>query len=71
MPAWLFQANPDRFDVDAYLSRTREIVWTVNQRHLADQMRPGDALFMWRASGKTGQKAGVVAAGAIIYAIAK
>lgn len=50
MSCWLFQANPDRFDIDGYLAGGRsELSWTVNQR--AEQMALGDQVFIWRAVG--------------------
>ena len=52
---WIFQANPDQFDVDRYIQARREIVWTVRQHK--DHILSGDRVFIWRS----GTKAGVVA----------
>ena len=46
MAAWLFQGNPDRFDVDAYLRADRHVYWTV-ARHEND-IAVGDRVFLWR-----------------------
>ena len=47
MSAWMFQGNPDTFDLDKYLGRTHEIVWTVKQKHFREDMREGDKVFLW------------------------
>lgn len=66
MNYWIFQGNPDRFDIDTYLSRTSKIVWSVRQKNYAPKMLPGDEVFLWRASGKKKAVSGVVAFGHII-----
>ena len=64
MTAWIFQGNPDRFDMDGYLRLAQEraelIRWRVKQ-HPA-RVGIGDQVFLWRAhgSGKFGE-AGIVA----------
>ena len=67
MSNWIFQANPDIFDVDTYLERNEEILWSVRQVHFRDQIPPGDRVFIWRAQGKRFQNKvyGVVAEGTI------
>jgi hypothetical protein len=60
---WIFQANPDRFDIDEYLKRVRMITWMVRQSHLAPLMETGDRVFIWRAKGKSATAAGVIASG--------
>ena len=66
MTTWLFQGNPDVFDIDGYLRSTNPILWQVRQKHLAAKMAEGDRVFMWRAAGSSGALAGVVAAGYIL-----
>lgn len=61
MNYWIFQGNPDGFDVTTYLSDNDDIVWSVRQEHLADFMRPGDDVFLWHATGRKGAVSGVVA----------
>lgn len=58
--AWLFQANPDRFDVDGYLKEEKEIRWLARQR--AQDMKPGQTVFIWRNQGSESNAiAGVIA----------
>ncbi len=59
---WLFQGNPDRFDIDDYLSRYSRIYWSA-PRH-QKQLRVGDRCLLWRA----GPDAGAVAVGHIAEA---
>ena len=63
MRGWIFQGNPDYSDVDTYLRNHSEIVWAVNQEGYADEMAPGDEVFIWRAAGHSRAEAGVVAGG--------
>ena len=61
MATWIFQCNPDGFDVDRYLAFAAErIAWQVNQSW--NQISQGDQVFLWRAMGR-GQHgpAGIVA----------
>lgn len=66
MAKWLFQGNPDTFDIDGYLAAVKEITWTVKQRHLAQKMAVGDRVYLWRASGSENAVAGVVAEALIV-----
>jgi hypothetical protein len=59
--AWIFQANPDTFDLHAYLSRARRISWTARQ--LAERMQIGDRIYIWRAAGRAKGVSGIVASG--------
>jgi hypothetical protein len=61
MTSWIFQGNPDRFDIDAYLAFAPDrITWLVNQYRNAVQ--PGDQVFLWRARGNgSAGPAGIVA----------
>jgi len=52
MNHWIFQANPDKFDVDTYIERQGEILWSVRQTHFRGEMNPGDRVHIWRAQGK-------------------
>ncbi len=64
---WIFQGNPDSFDLDGYLASTGAILWTVRQRHHAPLMRPGDEVLIWRARGRDKKAvSGVVAHGEIV-----
>lgn len=61
MRTWIFQANPDTFDITAYLQSAETIYWTVQQAHLQQQMKEGDQVFLWRAAGTAGVPSGVIA----------
>jgi hypothetical protein len=63
MSAWIFQGNPDKFDMDEYLARTHEIQWTVSPESLSKHMRVGDKMFMWRAAGRGKAISGIIAVG--------
>ena len=66
MPSyWIFQGNPDRFDMTTYLTQQQSVVWTIGQKHLAPDMAPGDVVFFWRAAGARRSMAGVIARGVI------
>ena len=65
MNHWIFQGNPDSFDIDGYLEERSTILWTVRQRHLAESMQVSDEVFIWRSSGASGRIGGVVALGCI------
>jgi hypothetical protein len=58
---WLFQCNPDRFDIDGFLaSQPAETNWLVRQH--PKQIAPGDQVFIWRAIGSgSRQVSGIVA----------
>jgi len=58
---WIFQGNPDRFDVDDYLSRYPELVYWITPR-FASKISVGDRAYIWRS----GKNAGAVAVGAVI-----
>jgi hypothetical protein len=67
MGTWIFQANPDRFDIDAYLaSYPPHFVWLVTR--YANEMRPGDRVFFYRTGGEQRTGAGVIAEARIIEA---
>lgn len=65
MHHWIFQGNPDHFDIDTYLSRTSEISWSVRQKSLAPDMAVGDEIFLWRAAGIKKAISGIIAYGFI------
>src|SRR5262249_21254342 len=60
---WIFQGNPERFDLEGYLQVTKRPLWTVRQKHFAARMEPGDRVFLWRATGKTKAVSGIIASG--------
>ncbi|WP_129125950.1 MULTISPECIES: HNH endonuclease [Geomonas] len=69
MNHWIFQGNPDYFDIDTYIKNYDNVRWLVGQKHLADKMAPGDEVFFWRAAGKkSGKIPGIVAYGILTSA---
>ena len=61
MNYWIFQGNPDIFDITGYVAEINEIVWSIRQGYLAKHMKPGDEVFIWCAAGKKKNISGVVA----------
>jgi hypothetical protein len=60
MRTWIFQGNPDDFDIDSYLAaRPSQVVWLVT-RH-AGEIMPGDRVYLWRNQGQSKAVAGVIA----------
>jgi MoxR-like ATPase len=53
--SWIFQANPDIYDLSGALDELSEINWTVRQH--ADDIHAGDKVFLW----ESGPNAGVLA----------
>lgn len=60
MKTWIFQANPDEFDIDGYLAtRPARVAWLVTR--YASEMRLGDRVYLWRNQGKLKSISGVIA----------
>jgi hypothetical protein len=66
MKSWIFQGNPDVFDVDGYLRDRKDITWLVRQKHFKGEIRPGDDVYIWRADGFRKGSGGIVAKGVIL-----
>jgi hypothetical protein len=58
--SWIFQANPDIFDIDGAIRGLEEITWKVNR--YKDRVHAGDTAYFWRS----GENAGIVALGKIL-----
>ena len=58
---WVFQDNPNRFDIDDYLSRYPELIYWRTPRYTAD-IAVGDRAFIWRA----GNNSGAIAIGTVV-----
>jgi len=53
MGTWIFQGNPDDYDIDGYLgSRPAQLVWLVTR--YASEIIIGDRVYLWRNQGKQG-----------------
>jgi 5-methylcytosine-specific restriction endonuclease McrA len=61
MPAWIFQGNPSRFDVDDYVMRYPELIYWRTPRY-GSQISLGDRAFVWRA----GRRSGMIAIGKVV-----
>ena len=47
---WIFQGNPDQFDLDAYLGTSpTQLPWLVTR--YAQRIAVGDQVFIWRTQG--------------------
>jgi hypothetical protein len=64
MNAWIFQGNPDRFDIDGYLQNLGLIYWSVTK--FEDQINLGDSVFIWRAKGHKEGISGIIAKAVVI-----
>ena len=65
MPTWIFQGNPDDYNIDAYLaSRPSQVHWLVTR--YASEISEGDRVYFWRNQGQSNAIAGVVAEAIVI-----
>ncbi len=55
---WIFQGNPDLFDLSGYTSAYDRVTWEIRQG--ADIVSPGDRVFLWQAAGKTRAPSGIL-----------
>ena len=63
---WIFQGNPDQFDIEGFLSEGEEVEWAVRQKHYASTMKVGQIVFLWKAAGKRKEQSGIVAVSEIV-----
>jgi hypothetical protein len=66
MNYWIFQGNPDIFNLNTYIKNNLKITWSVRQKHFASYMYPGDEVFIWRSAGRANEISGIVAYGYIV-----
>jgi len=70
MASWIFQSNPEKFDLNTYLKEAfhqdRLISWSIRQKNCLDKIRLGDEMFIWRSDGKVRYSGGIVAKGIVI-----
>jgi hypothetical protein len=53
MRTWIFQGNPDDYDIDGYLdSRPARLTWLVTR--YAHEIAVEDRVFLWRNQGARG-----------------
>ncbi len=61
MNTWIFQGNPQRFNINDYLLENDEIWWSIRQKHFADEIKVDDEVFIWRSDGSVRGSGGIVA----------
>ena len=62
---WIFQGNPDQFDLDAYLGASpTQLPWLVTR--YAQQIEAGDRVFIWRTKGSAEKDAGIIAEATVV-----
>lgn len=61
MGSWVFQGNPEKFDIDDYVARYPELIYWRTPRH-AKEIALGDRAFVWRS----GANAGAIAIGTVV-----
>ena len=67
MRTWVFQGNPDDYDIDRYLSsRPAQLVWLVTR--YAAEITVGDRVYLWRNQGKQNATPGIIAEGIVTAA---
>lgn len=67
MQTWIFQGNPDEYDIDAYLaSRPSQLIWLVTR--YASEIAVGDRVYLWRNQGAQNAIPGVIAEGVVTAA---
>lgn len=60
MQTWIFQANPDRYDIDGFLESGKKILnYRAAQRN--QDMKAGDQVFIWRSAGRSKSVPGIIA----------
>lgn len=65
MQTWIFQGNPDEFDLDGYLASCPGQVYWLVTRHTLEIMT-GDRVYIWRNQGKQRVVSGVIAEATVI-----
>jgi hypothetical protein len=64
MRTWIFQGNPDDYDIDGYLSsRPAQLVWLVTR--YASEIAVRDRVYLWRNQGKQSAIPGIIAEGIV------
>jgi 5-methylcytosine-specific restriction enzyme A len=57
---WIFQGNPNVFDIDNYVQDNKFIWWSLRQEHFADEFNINDKVFLWKSDGGKKGTGGVV-----------
>jgi hypothetical protein len=68
MQTWIFQGNPDHFDIDGYLATwPTQFPWLVTK--YANDIQVGDRVFLWRNQGKHKAIPGIIAEARIVSSV--
>ena len=62
---WTLVANPDIYDIDRAVQELDKDTWTTKGRDL----RAGDLVAIWRASGRAGGRRGIIALGEVVLSV--
>lgn len=65
MKTWIFQGNPDKFNIDEYLRKSKEIYWSVTKKKHQHEISIGDLVYIWRSKGSQKAISGIIAVGVI------
>jgi hypothetical protein len=65
LAAWIFQVNPTRIDIDAYVRSTNPVQLKVIN-HFRNSVKPGDRVYLWRADGGRRGTGGVIGLGSVV-----
>lgn len=63
---WIFQGNPEKFDIDGYITDRKYIWWSLRQMHFEKEVRTGDEVFLWRTESGHPGSGGLIARGVVI-----
>jgi hypothetical protein len=63
---WVFQVNPEKFDINGYITDRKYIWWSLRQKHFEKEIRIGDEVFLWRTESGHPGSGGLIARGVII-----
>lgn len=65
--SWIFQCNPERFDIDRYLAESDALLgWFIRQKHFLDRIEDGDEVFIWRSDGGRRGSGGIIARARVV-----
>jgi len=60
MTAWIFQCNPDSYDLPGALRESSVETWLANQNR--SEIKPGDTVYLW----ETGKQSGILAVATVL-----
>lgn len=63
---WIFQGNPNVFDIDGYVNNYKYIWWSLRQEHFADKIQLNDIVYLWRSDGGKRGTGGILAISKVV-----